>query len=122
MLFNVAAVHTQMGAKHDRRCSAGRGRRGDGAADAGKSAAAPAGGPPETAADGAAAATQCFLRAAGAYRHIGETFANAPARAADLRATGVLYTLMMVSICTCSTVFRMAYNKCKKKSKYSEYF
>lgn len=96
MLFNVAAVHTQMGAKHDRRCLAGR----DDEDGAGRSPSASADGGPEppAAVDGAAAAAQCFLRAAGAYRHIGDTFANAPARAADLRATGVLYTLMMVSI------------------------
>lgn len=96
VLFNVAAVHTQMGAKHDRRYLAGR----DDEDGAGRSPSASADGGPEppTAVDGAAAAAQCFLRAAGAYRHIGDTFANAPARAADLRATGVLYTLMMVSI------------------------
>jgi len=102
VLFNVAAVHTQMGAKYDRRCrddaddgddddynmSIGSGKRTTG------SSTTSAG--PE-AVDGAAAAAQCFLRAAGAYRHIGDTFANAPARAADLRATGVLYALMMVS-------------------------
>lgn len=98
MLFNVAAVHTQMGAKHDRRtCSGGRRLREDEtAADAAAGESAATTGSEQT--DGAAAATRCFLRAAGAYRHIGETFANAPARAADLRATGVLYALMMVSI------------------------
>lgn len=94
-----------MGAKHDRRCFSGGG--GGSSTDddeisgtSGKPASASsymsASIGPEPS-DGATAAAQCFLRAAGAYRHIGETFANAPARAADLRATGVLYTVMMVS-------------------------
>lgn len=77
MLFNVAAVHTQIGAKCDRRCSS---------ID------------DDDVSGGAMTAAQCFLRAAGAYRHIGDTFANAPARATDLRATGLLFAVMMVSI------------------------
>jgi len=90
-----------MGAKHDRRC---RDDADDGDDDdyslsigSGKRAGSSSTSTGPEAADGAAAAAQCFLRAAGAYRHIGDTFANAPARAADLRATGVLYAVMMVS-------------------------
>jgi len=90
-----------MGAKHDRRC---RDDADDGDDDdysmsigSGKRAGSSSASTGPEAADGAAAAAQCFLRAAGAYRHIGDTFANAPARAADLRATGVLYAVMMVS-------------------------
>lgn len=101
VLFNVAAVHTQMGAKYDRRC---RDDADDGDDDdynmsigSGKRTGSSTTSTGPEAVDGAAAAAQCFLRAAGAYRHIGDTFANAPARAADLRATGVLYALMMVS-------------------------
>lgn len=83
-----------MGAKHDRRCFSGT-------RDPDEETGRPTGGPLYTSTgsettDGATAAAQCFLRAAGAYRHIGDTFANAPARAADLRATGVLYAVMMV--------------------------
>lgn len=90
-----------MGAKYDRRC---RDDADDGDDDdyslsigSGKRAGSSSTSTGPEAADGAAAAAQCFLRAAGAYRHIGDTFANAPARAADLRATGVLYAVMMVS-------------------------
>lgn len=79
MLFNVAAVLTQMGTKLDRRLW----RNSDYSRD-----------DQEDDSD----ATHCFLRAAGAYRHIGDTFANAPTRAADLHATNQLYILMMVSI------------------------
>lgn len=96
MLFNVAAVHTQMGAKHDRRCPSGR--DDDSSSGSGRPTGSWSTSTGPEPVDGAAAAAQCFLRAAGAYRHIGDTFANAPARAADLQATGVLYALMMVSI------------------------
>lgn len=85
-----------MGAKHDRRCSSGRDD------DSGSGSGRPIGSWSTSIGlepvDGATTAAQCFLRAAGAYRHIGDTFANAPARAADLQATGVLYAMMMVSI------------------------
>lgn len=100
VLFNVAAVHTQMGAKYDRRCLSSSGGRDDDDTCSGNgkpvaSSSSTSTGPDTS--DGASAAAQCFLRAAGAYRHIGDTFANAPAQAADLRATGVLYAVMMVS-------------------------
>lgn len=104
VLFNVAAVHTQMGAKYDRRCSGGGSGSGGGRGDdddtsgVGKPTSSSSTSTGPDAVDGAVAAAQCFLRAAGAYRHIGDTFANAPARAADLRATGVLYAVMMVNI------------------------
>ncbi|KAF0756674.1 Rhophilin-2-A, partial [Aphis craccivora] len=106
VLFNVAAVHTQMGAKYDRRC---RDDADDGDDDdynmsigSGKRTGSSSTSTGPEAVDGAAAAAQCFLRAAGAYRHIGDTFANAPARAADLRATGVLYALMMAQAHECA--------------------
>lgn len=83
VLFNVAAVYTQMGTKRDRRLFRHNGVSYGGGKD-----------DREDDAD----AARCFLRAAGAYRHIGDTFANAPDRAADLRAVGHLYALMMVSI------------------------
>lgn len=99
VLFNVAAVHTQMGAKHDRRCSGGiRDHDEETNGGAGRSIGPSYTSTGSEAPDGATAAVQCFLRAAGAYRHIGDTFANAPARAADLRATGVLYAVMMVNV------------------------
>ncbi|XP_025196834.1 uncharacterized protein LOC112595750 [Melanaphis sacchari] len=106
VLFNVAAVHTQMGAKYDRRC---RDDADDGDDDdysmsigSGKRTGSSSTSTSPEVTDGAAAAAQCFLRAAGAYRHIGDTFANAPARAADLRATGVLYALMMAQAHECA--------------------
>lgn len=99
VLFNVAAVHTQMGAKYDRRSFSSRDEDGN-TSGIGKSVSSSSTSTGSETTDGATAATQCFLRAAGAYRHIGDTFANAPARAADLRATGVLYAVMMVSMCS----------------------
>uniref|UniRef100_A0A2S2Q0G0 BRO1 domain-containing protein n=2 Tax=Sipha flava TaxID=143950 RepID=A0A2S2Q0G0_9HEMI len=92
-----------MGAKYDRRCTNVGGRDDDDTSGTGKPTASSSSTStgPETV-DGAVAAAQCFLRAAGAYRHIGDTFANAPARAADLRATVVLYALMMAQAHECA--------------------
>ncbi|VVC26044.1 Hypothetical protein CINCED_3A004712 [Cinara cedri] len=102
VLFNVAAVHTQMGAKHDRRCIGGiRDYDQETAGGARRSTGSLYTSTESETTDGATVAAQCFLRAAGAYRHIGDTFANAPARAADLRATGVLYAVMMAQAYEC---------------------
>ena len=68
VLFNLGALYTQMGARHDRTCAAGLD-----------------------------AAVNCFLRAAGMFKYIHDTFTNAPSKDLCPDVLDMFIQLMLVS-------------------------
>ena len=72
VLFNVGALHTQLGSRHDRSSAAGLD-----------------------------AAVNCFLRAAGIFRFLHETFTNAPSKDLSPEVLDMLIQLMLAQAREC---------------------